>query len=127
MVKDGINLNDLFDVNKEVISLNKILDSKPKNISWRKRIIDTENNSMTIISQMPGEGNRRHYHPHWNEWWYIVEGEWEWEMEDKVRKVVNGDIVFMRKNSKHKITATGHKPAIRMAVSRSDVAHVYED
>ena len=23
----------------------------------------------------------RHYHPDWNEWWYIYEGEWEWEIE----------------------------------------------
>ena len=127
LVKDGVKLNDLFDVNNEVVALSKLLDSKPKNTSWSKRIIDTENNSMTIISQMPGEGNRRHHHPDWNEWWYIIEGEWEWEIEGKTKKVVKGDIVFMKKNQKHKITAIGNERAIRMAVSRSDVAHVYED
>ena len=75
---------------------------------------------------MPGEGNRRHHHPDWNEWWYIVEGEWEWEIEGKIKKIVEGDIVFMEKNRKHKITASGSSRAIRMAVSRADVAHVYE-
>ena len=25
-----------------------------------------------------GEGNRMHYHHDWDEWWYILEGEWEW-------------------------------------------------
>ena len=76
---------------------------------------------------MPEEGNRRHHHPDWNEWWYIVEGEWDWEIEGDVKKVVQGDIVFMEKNRKHKITASGTTRAIRMAVSRADVAHVYED
>ena len=80
---------------------------------------------MTIICQLPGEGNRRHYHPDWNEWWYIYEGEWEWEIEGEKKIVKEGDIVFMEKNRVHKITASGSKRAIRFAVSRSDVAHVF--
>ena len=38
-----------------------------------------------------------------------------------------GDFVFIEKNKVHKITAAGDKPAIRLAVSRADVAHVYPD
>jgi CMP-N-acetylneuraminic acid synthetase/quercetin dioxygenase-like cupin family protein len=127
LVKDGIEVNDLFDVNNEVVALSSVLNTMPKDKSWSKRLVDTESNSMTVICQMPGEGNRRHYHPDWNEWWYIVEGEWEWEIEGNIKKIVEGDIVFMEKNRKHKITASGSRRAIRMAVSRSDVAHVYED
>jgi len=126
LVKDGVQVNDLFDVNNEVISLIDILCSMPKDKSWSKRIVDTDSNSMTIISQMPGEGNRRHYHPDWNEWWYIIEGDWNWEIDDKVIKVSKGDIVFIKNNRKHKITAVGNSRAIRMAVSRSDVDHVYD-
>ena len=126
LVKDGVKVNDLFDVNNEVVALKEILDSMPKDVSWSKRVIDTESNSMTIICQMPGEGNRRHHHPDWNEWWFIVEGEWDWEIEGQVKSVVQGDIVFMEKNRKHKITAAGNSRAIRMAVSRADVAHIYE-
>ena len=125
LAKDGVEINDLFDVNNEVVALSDILNTMPKDISWSKRVIDTESNSMTIICQMPGEGNRRHHHPDWNEWWYIVEGEWKWEIEGEVKKIVQGDIVFMEKNRKHKITASGSSRAIRMAVSRADVAHVY--
>jgi len=88
-------------------------------------VIDTENNSATIISQLPGEGNRLHYHPNWNEWWYIIDGEWEWEIEGEKKIVKKGDIVFMRKGRKHKITAVGNKPAIRIAVSRADVEHIF--
>jgi len=127
LAKDGVEVNDLFDVNKEVVKLEEILQSMPHDVSWSKRVIDTESNSMTIISQMPGEGNRRHHHPDWNEWWYIIEGEWDWEIEGEVRKIKQGDIVFMQKNRKHKITASGTRRATRMAVSRADVAHVYED
>ena len=43
-----------------------------------------------------------------------------------MKSVVQGDIVFMEKNRKHKITAAGNSRAIRMAVSRADVAHIYE-
>ena len=127
LAKDGVKVNDLFDVNNEVVALSDILESMPKDVSWSKRVIDTDSNSMTIICQMPGEGNRRHHHPDWNEWWYIVEGEWEWEIEGEHKKIVKGDVVFMKKNRKHKITASGSRRAIRMAVSRADVAHVYED
>jgi CMP-N-acetylneuraminic acid synthetase/quercetin dioxygenase-like cupin family protein len=127
LIKDGVEINDLFDVNKEVAKLSEILEKMPTDKSWSKRVVDTESNSMTIISQMPGEGNRRHHHPDWNEWWYIVEGVWEWEIEGEIKKIYAGDIVFMKKNRKHKITAAGTSRAIRMAVSRADVAHVYED
>jgi CMP-N-acetylneuraminic acid synthetase/quercetin dioxygenase-like cupin family protein len=126
LVKDGVEINDLFDVNNEVVALSNILENMPKDVSWSKRVVDTESNSMTLICQMPGEGNRRHHHPDWNEWWYIVEGEWDWEIEGDIKKIVKGDIVFMEKNRKHKITASGSSRAIRMAVSRADVAHVYE-
>jgi len=123
--KDGVKTNDLFDSNKEVVSLDAILSEKPSDSSWSKRVIDTDSNSMTIIAQMPGEGNRRHYHPDWNEWWYIVQGEWEWEIEDEIKRIKAGDIVMVEKRRVHKITAVGDKMAIRMAVSRADVEHIY--
>jgi quercetin dioxygenase-like cupin family protein len=82
---------------------------------------------MTLISQLPGEGNRRHYHPNWNEWWYILEGEWIWDIEGQKRTIKKGDVVLVKKGRIHKITATGDKPAVRMAVSRADVPHVYPE
>lgn len=123
--KDGVKANDLFDSNKEVVNLNEILAEKPSDSSWSKRVIDTESNSMTIIAQMPGEGNRRHYHPDWNEWWHIVQGEWEWEIDGKTKRIKAGDIVLVEKRRVHIITAVGEKLAIRMAVSRADVEHIY--
>lgn len=127
LVRDGVPNNDLHDCNKEVVHVPDILKSKRLFKSWSKRIINTDSNSATLIQQLPGEGNRRHYHPNWNEWWYIIDGDWEWEVEGEIKKVSKGDVVLIEKNKKHKITAVGTKPAIRLAVSREDVPHIYED
>jgi CMP-N-acetylneuraminic acid synthetase/quercetin dioxygenase-like cupin family protein len=124
--KDGVFINDLHSANSEVpISVNTIRESFDDTTSWSKRIIDTENNSATLIHQQPGEGNRLHYHPDWNEWWYIIDGNWEWDIEGKKVVVKKDDVVFIPKGKVHKITAVGDKPAIRLAVSRADVEHVY--
>lgn len=125
--KDGVINNDLFDANKPVVNIRDIIKSFKEKTSWSKRVINTENNSATLICQMPGEGNRRHYHADWNEWWYIVDGKWEWEIEGKTITVSKGDIVFIEKGKLHKVTAIGDKPAIRLAVSREDVAHIYPE
>jgi len=125
LAKDGVSVNDLFDANKEIVSIQGIIDSMPKDKSWSKRIVDTESNSMCLICQFPGEGNRMHYHSDWNEWWYIVQGEWIFEIEGEKKIVKKGDLVFIAKNRVHRIECTGTGPAIRMAVSRADVAHIY--
>ena len=122
---DGVMDNNLSDVNKEVVNVESIIASHDSSISWSHRVVNSDSNSATIISQLPGEGNRRHYHPNWNEWWYILEGEWIWEIEVKEFTIKKGDVVFIEKGKVHKITAGGNKPAIRLAVSREDVQHIY--
>jgi CMP-N-acetylneuraminic acid synthetase/quercetin dioxygenase-like cupin family protein len=123
--KDGLRRNDLYNANREIINVSEIINENGRSAPWSRRVIETESNSATILAQLPGEGNRRHYHPAWNEWWYIIEGEWEWEIEGEKKIVKKGDIVFMKKGRVHKITAVGKELAIRLAVSRADVAHVY--
>jgi len=123
--KDGVINNDLNDANQEIVNYFDILEGNGTEKSWSKRVVDTESNSATVLAQLPGEGNRLHYHPDWNEWWYILDGEWEWEIEGKTKKIRKGDIVFMKKGLKHKITAIGNKIAVRLAVSRADVEHIY--
>ena len=76
---------------------------------------------------MPGEGNRRHHHRDWDEWWLIVEGQWEYEIDGERRVVKQGDLVFIARDRIHKVTAIGDSRAIRMAVSRDGVAHIYQD
>ena len=124
---DGIDISDFEHENLPLTNLKNIISSMDNSRSWCYRLVNSESNSATLISQLPGEGNRRHYHPDWNEWWYIVDGEWQWDIEDIKLVVKKGDIVYIEKNKWHKITAIGDKPAIRLAVSRADVIHSYEN
>ena len=123
--KDGIINNNFDNENLPLQNIDEIIKSQKNNESWCYRLVNSENNSATLISQLPGEGNRRHYHPNWNEWWYILKGKWNWEIEGKILTVKKGDFVFIEKNKVHKITAVGDESAIRLAVSRADVPHIY--
>jgi mannose-6-phosphate isomerase-like protein (cupin superfamily) len=123
--RDGILNSNFENENSPICNVKDIISSQKNESSWCYRVVNTENNSATIISQLPGEGNRRHYHPEWNEWWFIIDGEWKWEIEDEEFIVKKNDIVFMEKGKVHCITAIGDKPAIRLAVSREDVPHIY--
>jgi len=124
--QDGVANIDFNNENQLIVNINDIIAKNDKSESWSKRIINTDSNSATVICQMPGEGNRRHYHSNWNEWWLILKGEWEFEIEGKINIIKEGQLILIKKNLKHKITAIGNKPAIRLAVSRSDVDHIYD-
>jgi len=124
---DGVKENQQNKANNEIVSIKKIIDSKPKNTSWSHTIINSDSNSATLIAQLPGEGNRMHFHPDWNEWWYIIKGSWEWNIEGNKKIINEGEVIYIEKNKKHRITAIGKKMSIRLAVSRYDVDHVYTE
>ena len=122
---DGIEGRNFDLENRTIVNAAEII-SETDSGSWIRRVVNTENNSCCLISQQPGQGNRRHFHPSWNEWWYIVDGEWDFEIADQHFAIKKDDIVFIPKNTWHKITAIGNKPAVRLAVSREDVKHGYD-
>ena len=123
--KDGVELADYSHENMMIVNARKILKDTKAN-SWMRRVVNSESNSACIITQLPGQGNRLHFHPSWNEWWYILQGEWDFTIAGEVHRVVKDDIVFIPRNTWHKITATGTGPASRLAVSRADVKHGYD-
>ncbi len=125
--KDGINSNDFTKENQLIVNLKEIIAKADNSVSWSRRIVNTESNSAVVISQLPGEGNRLHHHNDWNEWWYIMAGMWEFEIEGRTHIVKEGDLVLIEKNQWHKITAIGKVPAVRLAVSRDKVAHIYKE
>ena len=124
--EDGVNNNILDDFNKEIAHVNEIIDKNGKDTSWSHTLVNSPSTCSTLIAQLPGEGNRMHFHPDWDEWWYIIDGQWEWMIEGEPKIVTAGDVVFINRNRKHKITAVGKKIAIRLAVSRADVDHIYD-
>ena len=125
--KDGIKNNVFNQENKLNTNIKKIIDSKLNQKNWSYRLVNTKSNSATLISQQPGEGNRRHYHSNWDEWWLIIKGMWKFEIEGKQYKLKKNDLILIKRKQKHKITAIGKTNAIRLAVSRGDVDHIYVD
>ena len=125
--KDGIKNNVFNQENKLNTNIKKIIDSKLNKKNWSYRLVNTKSNSATLISQQPGEGNRRHYHSNWDEWWLIIKGMWKFEIEGKEFKLKKNDLILIKRKQKHKITAIGKTNAIRLAVSRGDVDHIYVD
>jgi CMP-N-acetylneuraminic acid synthetase/quercetin dioxygenase-like cupin family protein len=122
---DGIEKSTEVKPNQPVTSVTDLMASMTDQEAWYKTIVDSDSNSCTVVNQMPGEGNRRHYHAKWNEWWYILRGQWRFDIEDDFYIVKPGDLVFIEKGKKHKITAIGDTMASRLAVSRYDVEHIY--
>ena len=122
---DGVKSNNQESCNLDKVDIQKIIEKNGRSEPWSHTVINSPSNSATLIAQMPGEGNRLHYHHDWDEWWYIIEGEWVWIIEGKRKTIKKGEVVFIERNRKHKITAAGNKMAIRLAVSRYDVDHMY--
>ena len=94
---------------------------------WSQRIALTEHNVGTLIYQDPGHPNDRHYHLE-DEWWFVIEGEIQWEMEGVAEPIQAraGDFVFAPKNCFHHIHVVGAKPALRLAISVPGEPHRHE-
>ena len=127
LIMDGVEERCMNEFNKEVINIPELIEQNGREKAWAHTVINSPSNCATLICQLPGEGNRMHFHPDWEEWWYIVEGEWEWLVEGVAMRIKQGDVVFIERNKKHMVKAKGDQMAIRLAVSRHDVAHVYEE
>ena len=123
---DGIEKTTELKPNQPVTSITDLLSEMTTKEAWYKTLIDSDSNSCTVVNQMPGEGNRRHYHAKWNEVWYILKGKWRFDIEDETHIVKEGDLVYINKGNKHKITAIGDEMASRLAISRYDVEHIYD-
>lgn len=93
---------------------------------WSVRVVHNEVISAVLICQNPGEGNRWHYHPESDEFWVMLEGEMEWDIED-VGKVTarTGDVVFVPRRRKHVMRTVGDRPSIRLAIGAPDVPHIF--
>lgn len=122
---DGVHKINLEEANHQITNIPDLIKYYGMGSSWSHTVINSQSNSATLICQMPGEGNRRHYHPVWDEWWFIIEGTWLWEIEGVISRIRKGDVVFIERNKVHKITSDGDSAAIRLAVSRYDVEHIY--
>src|SRR5438445_10194786 len=61
---------------------------------WSEKIVVNDQIVGTLICQPPGHATDRHYHLV-DEWWLVVEGEIDWEIEDQpVIRARAGDFVY---------------------------------
>mgnify|MGYP001172226434 FL=1 len=112
--------------NITTISLNKIRGELGMG-SWAVRIAYNENFGGVLIQQQTGEGNRKHYHPDADENWVILDGEWEWWIQDiGTQTVQKNDIVVVPLGVPHLIKCT-KGPGVRYAITKPDVNHAYEE
>jgi CMP-N-acetylneuraminic acid synthetase/quercetin dioxygenase-like cupin family protein len=117
--------NNMLNAENHVISIIPNLVKLMGEAPWSKRIINTPQGAVTLICQNPGKGNREHYHPDIDEWWYIYQGKYIFRVEGEDMLAVKGDMVFVKRGQRHLITATGEETAIRIAFSIDGAKHVY--
>jgi len=126
MKDDGVDSVNLADFeNKPVVSIKEI-ENKMGKAPWAVRVAINDRFGAVLITQNSGEGNRLHYHPDTDEFWFIVKGEWEWFIEGEgTKKVIENDIVLVKQGKKHRIMVTGKEQGIRLAITKPNVGHVF--
>lgn len=129
---DGIEIIKVDNIKPQIhTSLNELKGKYPKGKSWAQRVINTFNsaffNSATLISQNKGEGCRRHRHPDCDEFWVILGGKIKIEVGEEHKPIiaVQGDIVYLKKNTAHKLLVLSDEPGIRLSVSVEQMQNIY--
>jgi quercetin dioxygenase-like cupin family protein len=91
---------------------------------WIERVVVNDQIVGTLICQPPGHSTDRHYHIV-DEWWFVIEGEIDWEIEGQAEPVRAraGDLVFVPANYFHHIRPTGSGPSIRLAILPAGEVH----
>ena len=112
-------------LNRTVASLDEVI-ARHGEPPWSERLVLTDRVQGVFIYQAPGQGNRRHYHHGEDELWVILKGRLRWTFDDEVVDVQPGDVVFCRRGRWHQIEVIGDEPAVRFAVARPDIVHLYE-
>lgn len=93
---------------------------------WLYLLVKSATDQTALICQQPGEGARRHCHVTHDEWWVVLEGAFEWRLEDgAVIAAKEGDVVVLPRGTVHSIVCTSEKPGIRLACGARDMEHIY--
>jgi mannose-6-phosphate isomerase-like protein (cupin superfamily) len=94
---------------------------------WAEKLVVNEQIVGTLICQPAGHETDTHYHLT-DEWWIVLEGEIDWEIEgyrEPVRAKA-GDFVFAPARHYHHIRPTGTGPSIRLAITPPGEFHRYD-
>ena len=94
---------------------------------WATSLLDDERNKANLIGHSQGMTNNAHWHPDFNEWWTILQGDLTFQVgEDRALiEATQGDIVFVPEGMKHFISSVGEGTSLRLAVTNSENQHIY--
>ncbi len=94
---------------------------------WVEKLVINDQIVGTLICQPSGHATDRHYHLT-DEWWVVLEGEIDWEIEGRTEPVRAraGDFVFAPARHFHHIRPTGTTPSIRLAITPPGEFHRHE-
>ena len=96
---------------------------------WTEPVVLDERNKAGFIHYGPGMSSNPHWHPGLDEWWTVLKGELRWQT-GAGRPPVDarqGDIVFVPEGLKHGITSVGEETTVRLAVTPTEMPHIYTE
>ena len=94
---------------------------------WVEKLVVNDQIVGTLICQPAGHQTDRHYHVT-DEWWVVLEGEIDWEIEGQPAPIRAraGDFVLAPAHHFHHIRPTGSGPSIRLAITPPGEHHRLE-
>ena len=94
---------------------------------WATSLLDDERNKANLIGHSQGMTNNAHWHPDFNEWWTILQGDLTFQVgEDRpLIEATQGDIVFVPEGMKPFISSVGEGTSLWLAVTNSENQHIY--
>lgn len=125
MCRDGVDKFDPSEINLRIRNVDEIKKRMGK-APWCHFLFYTATDQTALICQLPGEGARKHSHVTHDEWWMVMDGTFEWRLEDgKVIVGNKGDIVYLPRGTVHTIVCTSKEPGLRLACGARDMEHIY--
>lgn len=81
-----------------------------------RRIFGDNIQMQHLLVQPGGEPAKLHNHPGHEEFFYIQAGEWEFTLEDDVRRVAPGDVVHVKAGAMHTLRLLSDEPGMVLEV-----------
>ena len=96
---------------------------------WTEPVVLDERNRAGFIHYGPGMSSNPHWHPGLDEWWTVLKGELRWQIGVGRPPIEarQGDVVFVPEGLKHGITSIGDETTVRLAVTPTDMPHIYTE